>query len=55
MTTGDQLGYEASARILGDIDRLYKLIDQGKVARVAGYGAFVELENEIDGLVTLAK
>ena len=40
-----------------DIDRLYKLGDviQGKVARVAGYGAFIELENEIDGLVHISQ
>ncbi|MEC8013675.1 MAG: 30S ribosomal protein S1 [Verrucomicrobiota bacterium] len=40
-----------------DIDRLYKLGDviKGKVARVAGYGAFVELENEIDGLVHISQ
>ena len=28
---------------------------KGKVARVAGYGAFVELENEIDGLVHISQ
>ena len=40
-----------------DIDRLYKLGDviEGKVARVAGYGAFIELENEIDGLVHISQ
>ena len=40
-----------------DIDRLYKLGDviQGKVARVAGYGAFVELDNDIDGLVHISQ
>ena len=40
-----------------DIDRLYKLGDviKVKVARVAGYGAFVELENEIDGLVHISQ
>ena len=40
-----------------DIDRLYKLGDviKGKVARVAGYGAFVELENEIYGLVHISQ
>lgn len=40
-----------------DIDRLYKLGDviKGKVARVAGYGAFIELENEIDGLVHISQ
>ena len=39
-----------------DIDRLYKLGDviKGKVARVAGYGAFIEL-NEIDGLVHISQ
>ena len=36
-----------------DIDRLFKLGDviKGKVARVAGYGAFIELDHEIDGPV----
>jgi small subunit ribosomal protein S1 len=40
-----------------DIDRLYRLGDviKGKVARVAGYGAFVELENDIDGLVHISQ
>ncbi|MEC7801295.1 MAG: 30S ribosomal protein S1 [Verrucomicrobiota bacterium] len=40
-----------------DIDRLYKLGDviKGKVARVAGYGAFIELDNEIDGLVHISQ
>ena len=40
-----------------DIDRLYKLGDviKGKVARVAGYGAFMELEHEIDGLVHISQ
>ena len=40
-----------------DIDRLYKLGDviKGKVARVAGYGAFIELEHEIDGLVHISQ
>ena len=40
-----------------DIDRLYKLGDviKGKVARVAGYGAFIELENDIDGLVHISQ
>ena len=41
----------------GDIDRLYKLGDviKGKVARVAGYGAFIELDHEIDGLVHISQ
>ncbi len=40
-----------------DIDRIYKMGDviKGKVARVAGYGAFIELENEIDGLVHISQ
>ncbi len=40
-----------------DIDRLYKLGDiiKGKVARVAGYGAFIELDHEIDGLVHISQ
>ena len=40
-----------------DIERLYKLGDviKGKVARVAGYGAFIELEHEIDGLVHISQ
>ena len=40
-----------------DIDRLYKLGDviKGKVARVAGYGAFIELDQEIDGLVHISQ
>jgi len=40
-----------------DIDRLYKLGDviTGKVARVAGYGAFIELEHDIDGLVHISQ
>ena len=40
-----------------DIDSLYKLGDviKGKVARVAGYGAFIELENDIDGLVHISQ
>ncbi len=40
-----------------DIDRLYKLGDviKGKVARIAGYGAFIELENDIDGLVHISQ
>ena len=39
------------------IDRMYKMGDviKGKVARVAGYGAFIELENEIDGLVHISQ
>jgi small subunit ribosomal protein S1 len=27
---------------------------KGKVARVAGYGAFVELDHDIDGLVHIS-
>jgi len=40
-----------------DIDRLYRLGDiiKGKVARVAGYGAFVELDHDIDGLVHISQ
>ncbi|MEC8043923.1 MAG: 30S ribosomal protein S1 [Verrucomicrobiota bacterium] len=40
-----------------DIDRLYRLGDiiKGKVARVAGYGAFIELEHDIDGLVHISQ
>ena len=40
-----------------DIDRLYRMGDiiKGKVARVAGYGAFVELDNDIDGLVHISQ
>ena len=40
-----------------DIDRLYKLGDviKGKVARVAGYGPFIELDQEIDGLVHISQ
>ena len=28
---------------------------KGKVARIAGYGAFIELENDIDGLVHISQ
>ncbi|MDC0156682.1 30S ribosomal protein S1 [Verrucomicrobia bacterium] len=40
-----------------DIDRLYRMGDviKGKVARVAGYGAFVELDHDIDGLVHISQ
>jgi small subunit ribosomal protein S1 len=40
-----------------EIDRLYRMGDvvSGKVARVAGYGAFIELENDIDGLVHISQ
>jgi len=40
-----------------DSDRLFKLGDviKGKVARVAGYGAFIELDHEIDGLVHISQ
>jgi len=36
-----------------DIDRLYRMGDviKGKVSRVAGYGAFIQLDHDIDGLV----
>ncbi len=40
-----------------DIDRLYRMgeVIKGKVARVAGYGAFIQLENDIDGLVHISQ
>ncbi len=40
-----------------DIDRLYKIGDtvNGEVTRIAGYGAFVKLEHEIDGLVHVSQ
>ncbi len=40
-----------------DIDRLYRMGDviKGKVARVAGYGAFIQLEHDIDGLVHISQ
>ena len=40
-----------------DIDRLYRMGDviKGTVARVAGYGAFIELEHDIDGLVHISQ
>tara|TARA_B100001093_G_scaffold254388_2_gene243351 strand:+ start:5721 stop:7391 length:1671 start_codon:yes stop_codon:yes gene_type:complete len=40
-----------------DIDRLYRMGDlvKGKVARVAGYGAFIELDHDIDGLVHISQ
>ena len=40
-----------------DIDRLYRMGDviKGKVARVAGYGAFIQLEEDIDGLVHISQ
>ncbi len=40
-----------------EIDRLYRMGDvvTGKVARVAGYGAFIELEHDIDGLVHISQ
>jgi small subunit ribosomal protein S1 len=40
-----------------EIDRLYRMGDVvgGKVARVAGYGAFIELEHDIDGLVHISQ
>ena len=39
-----------------DIDRLYRMGDviKGKVSRVAGYGAFIQLEQDIDGLVHIS-
>ena len=39
------------------IDRLFRMGDvvSGKVARVAGYGAFVELDHDIDGLVHISQ
>ena len=40
-----------------DIDRLYQMggVVEGTVARAAGYGAFIELEHEIDGLVHISQ
>ncbi|MDA9962514.1 30S ribosomal protein S1 [Opitutales bacterium] len=40
-----------------DIDRLYKLGEmvKGEVARIAGYGAFVKLDHDIDGLVHVSQ
>ena len=40
-----------------DIDRLYKLGEmvKGEVARIAGYGAFVNLDHDIDGLVHVSQ
>ena len=40
-----------------EIDRLYRMGDVvgGKVARVAGYGAFIELDHDIDGLVHISQ
>ena len=40
-----------------NIDRLYRMGDvvKGKVARVAGFGAFIELEHDIDGLVHISQ
>ena len=40
-----------------EIDRLFRMGDvvSGKVARVAGYGAFIELEHDIDGLVHISQ
>jgi small subunit ribosomal protein S1 len=40
-----------------DIDRLYRMgeVIKGKVARVAGYGAFIQLEHDIDGLVHISQ
>jgi small subunit ribosomal protein S1 len=40
-----------------EIDRLFRMGDvvSGKVARVAGFGAFIELEHDIDGLVHISQ
>jgi small subunit ribosomal protein S1 len=40
-----------------DIDRLYRMGDviKGKVSRVAGYGAFIQLDHDIDGLVHISQ
>ena len=40
-----------------EIDRLYRMGDvvSGKVARVAGSGAFIELDHDIDGLVHISQ
>ena len=40
-----------------DIDRIYRMGDviKGKVARVAGYGAFIQLDHDIDGLVHISQ
>ena len=40
-----------------DIDRLYRLGEMvtGEVARIAGYGAFVKLDLDIDGLVHVSQ
>ena len=40
-----------------EIDRLFRMGDvvSGKVARVAGYGAFIELDHDIDGLVHISQ
>jgi len=40
-----------------EIDRLFRMGDvvTGKVARVAGYGAFIELDHDIDGLVHISQ
>ena len=40
-----------------DIDRFYRMGDviKGKVSRVAGYGAFIQLDHDIDGLVHISQ
>ena len=40
-----------------DIDRLYRLGEMvnGEVVRIAGYGAFIKLDNDIDGLVHVSQ
>ena len=40
-----------------DIDRLYRMGDviKGKVSRVAGFGAFIQLDHDIDGLVHISQ
>jgi small subunit ribosomal protein S1 len=40
-----------------DIDRKYRIGDivEGKVTKITNFGAFVELENEIDGLVHISQ
>ena len=40
-----------------DIDRLYRMGDviKGKVSRIAGYGAFIQLDHDIDGLVHISQ
>ncbi|MEJ6524156.1 MAG: 30S ribosomal protein S1 [Opitutales bacterium] len=40
-----------------DIDRLYRMGDviKGTVSRIAGYGAFIQLDHDIDGLVHISQ